>query len=198
LVCHGVPSPKIWRQYLKETVNQEDIASVVFRDKQYSWQAYNVTILGKAGKKLFSEPYSKNSYMRGFIQNLYLRPSCHNCPTKQLKSQSDITLGDFWGIQNLYPDFNDDKGINVVFVNTPKGADLLKKLDATFMETDYRKAINANAMVEQSVKAHLKRKLFFHLFDKKEKTVSQLVEKLLHKSFMDKVKGKIKRFLKIL
>ena len=197
LVCHGVPSPKVWQQYLKETVNPDDIKSINFRDKRYSWQTYHVTIFDKIGRKLFTEPYSKNSYMRGFIENLYLRPSCYQCVAKQFKSGSDITIGDFWGIQNFYPDFNDDKGVSVVFINTQKGIYLFDNLDITTIETDYEKAINANPMLEQSVKAHPKRKLFFQLFDKKEKTISQLVETLLHKSFLNKVICKIKRIVKI-
>jgi len=196
LVCHGVPSPKVWQQYLKEVVNQTDIKTIDFRDKRNGWRAFNVTASGKSGE-LFSEHHSKNSYMYGFLQNLYLRLSCYQCPVKQFKSGSDITIGDFWGIQNFYPDFNDDKGVSVVFINTQKGLDLFKELDVTCIETDYKKAVSANIMVEESVKPHPKRQLFFHLFNKKEKTVTQLVEKLLHKSFITKVKAKLKRILKI-
>jgi len=196
LICHGVPSPKVWRQYLKEIIKQEDITDIDFRDKRNGWQAYNITAMGKS-KELFSEHYSNNIYMRGFLQNLFLRPSCHQCPAKQFKSKSDITLGDFWGIQKFYPDFNDDKGISLVFTNTQKGLELFKKLDVAFIEIDYEKAINANPTIEKSAKTHPKRQLFFQLFEQKQDNINQLVKQMLHRSFADKVKGKIKRILKV-
>lgn len=58
--------------------------------------------------------------MRGFLADLYTRPSCHACPAKQLKSGSDITLGDFWGIESLMPEIDDDKGVSAIIVNSDK------------------------------------------------------------------------------
>lgn len=59
--------------------------------------------------------------MKGFLANLYLRPSCYKCPAKAGRSSSDLTIGDFWGINKFKPDFDDDKGVGAILVYTSKG-----------------------------------------------------------------------------
>ena len=70
--------------------------------------------------------------MKGFLRNLYLRKSCYNCSAKGFTSGSDITLGDFWGIQEELPEFDDDKGCSVVFINTKHGEDLFNQIQENF------------------------------------------------------------------
>lgn len=59
--------------------------------------------------------------MRGFLSDIYLRPSCYECKCKNGVSHSDLTIADFWGIDRLMPDFDDDKGVGLVLVNTTSG-----------------------------------------------------------------------------
>jgi len=195
LACHGVPSPKVWRKYLAEICPHNQIESINFRDKRNSWSAFHITITEKTKKDVLSECYTKNNFMRGFIQNLFLRPSCHQCPAKQFKSKSDMTLGDFWGIQNFYPNFNDEKGVSVVFINTEKGKSLFDNLAVTTVETNYEKTISANYIVEKSVKMHPKRKVFFQLFNQEQKSVNRIIEQLLYISYYMKIKNKMKQLL---
>ena len=155
-ICHGVPSPGVFRWYLQEEINNYarsaskntvsfppihsipkgdvlipeglEIEDIRFRDKREGWKKYSfVLTLAKAssdGKKnSVSSSYTLNNnpFLRGFLKDLYLRPSCHSCPTKSLKSGSDITIADFWGINKVIPKLDDDKGINAVIINTEKG-----------------------------------------------------------------------------
>ena len=141
-ICHGVPSPMVWRRYLKEEVarqcdrknsvlihpiHEEDVLveGISFRDKTMGWIKYSFALTlsttnGSGDKIQFCScsPMTKNEYLRGFMSNVYLRPSCYNCAFKKQKSGSDITLADFWGNVDT---FNDDKGICGVVVNTTKG-----------------------------------------------------------------------------
>lgn len=141
-VCHGVPSPGVWREYLKEEIarqcdgkntvlshpvlNGRDarIESISFRNKSLGWKKYSFALTfsvsdghGEKNSVLLSEPLNKNIFLRGFLADLYLRPSCYACPSKSFKSGSDITIGDFWGVQHVMPEIDDDKGVSVVMVN---------------------------------------------------------------------------------
>ena len=99
IVCHGVPSPKIWKWYLKQI--KLNNARISFRDKSTGWESYSFTI---NQKKKFTQYASDNLYMRAFVKNLSLRPSCYECQSKGIKRKSDITLGDFWGINKVCPE----------------------------------------------------------------------------------------------
>lgn len=123
-VCHSVPSPGVWRNYLSNYVKQnnrkkEDIKAIKFRDKITGWKGYSCSIAYVDGD-ICVEPREKNLWMKGFLAGLYNRPSCTQCPAKG-HSCADVVLGDFWGIDELAPEIDDDKGICVVIVNTDKG-----------------------------------------------------------------------------
>lgn len=130
VVCHGVPSPKVWQKYLEESVCKayhikgrknsfsfaEKICNINFRSKEKGWKEYNVSIGYNNGKKDVN-PFYENSYMNVFLSNFSLRPSCYICPAKIPYVQSDITLADFWGIDKLSPEIDDDKGCGLILVN---------------------------------------------------------------------------------
>lgn len=141
-ICHGVPSPGVWRKYLKQvialTCDKNTVSShlklllsernalvegISFRDKRLGWQKYSFSLTlsttdesGNKNTVSLSESLNENLFMRGFLANLYLRPSCYACPANKGKSGSDITLGDYWGISSLMPDYDDDKGISAISV----------------------------------------------------------------------------------
>ena len=131
LACHGVPSPGLWEKYVKalEKKYKGKLKSVNFRDKSRSWRKYEFgfEIFSKAknSTRYVSVPFIKDPYMALFIQSMSLRPSCYDCPAKDGKSCSDFTLADFWGVVDLMPQKNDDKGISLVLANTPKAANMM-------------------------------------------------------------------------
>ncbi len=151
IVCHGVPSPDVWQSYLASINGKQDrITYISMRNKKDGWSRYRMEI--HAGDvPLYSGKASLNLYSKGYLANLYLRPSCHACPARAGKSRSDITLGDYWGIQRFHPSFDDNKGTNLVLINTQKGMNHYGMIDVYHIETTYSQGIKENACVERSV-----------------------------------------------
>lgn len=129
-VCHGVPSPLVWKKYLEETIAREHklkIDAISFRNKDLGWKKYSfaltlsgVTNGGEKNTVLLSTIFPENEYMQAFLADFSLRPSCYACPAKGGKSGSDLTIGDFWGIEKIAPEIDDDKGCSLVIVHTDK------------------------------------------------------------------------------
>lgn len=193
IICHGVPSPFIWQKYL-EQYNSTELSSISFRDKTNSWKRYEVVI--RQGKKtLIREDIGKNIYMKLFLSDLCLRPSCSNCSSKSGKSKSDITIADFWGIQHLHPDFNDDKGCNLILINSKKGLNLFNKLECDKIETDFNTAIKYNPSYFKSVTEPKYRKYFFENFDKYGFEVHQKILKKQQPSLLRRIASRCKRLI---
>ncbi|MCD8222469.1 MAG: Coenzyme F420 hydrogenase/dehydrogenase, beta subunit C-terminal domain [Clostridiales bacterium] len=125
IVCHGAPSKKVWLQYLKwqEKRNGKKVVAVDFRDKEnFGWRAHIETLIMDDGNKVSSEVF-KNL----FYGHTVLRPSCYECPYKDVMHPGDITIADYWGIEKAAPEFDDDKGVSLVLVNNDKGESLFEK-----------------------------------------------------------------------
>lgn len=180
-VCHGVPSPKVWRLYLAEQLrlirnesfkpcSEASITDIQFRNKKNGWKSFSLqfTVSDEKGQKVVkTDSFQNNIFMRGFLHDLYLRPSCYACPAKKQTSGSDITLADFWGIQNHYPNFDDDKGVSLILVNTEAGMKIYHSLFNCLdnFDVEYSLALQGNSCIEQSVREHSGRSLFFHSLD---------------------------------
>lgn len=113
VICHGVPSPLVWNEYVKTLL---PVTAVSFRDKKIGWHKYGFSV--KHHSHECYELRQQNLFLRGYLQELYQRPICHHCPFREFKSGSDVTLGDFWGIHSIFPEMDDDKGVNIVFVKS--------------------------------------------------------------------------------
>ena len=166
IICHGVPSPLVWRKYLGEKIQQgglESIQSISFRNKNTGWENYSFQIEYNKNhlKSFFSEYASQNIFMKGFLADLYLRPSCYACPAKKLKSGSDITLGDFWGIQHIKPELDDDKGVCAFIINTRKGIEWQNKLVIQKYKFDFTDVVKGNPSLVYSVDIPEKRAAFY-------------------------------------
>ena len=127
-ICHGVPSPKAWHIYLNNIAKNKDITDIQFRDKSTGWKDYSFTM--KADGRTITEPHSSNIFMKAFLSNMFLRPSCYTCKFKSPATSSDVTVGDFWGLNILHPEFDDDKGCCAVMVHTDKAMEILKNADS--------------------------------------------------------------------
>lgn len=123
IICHGVPSPKIWKQYLKQ-FNIEKNAKILFRDKRTGWESYSFTI---DQREKYTQRASENLYMKVFLNNLCLRPSCYQCHSKGNFRKSDITLGDFWGVEKVCSEMYNEKGTSLILINSEKGKKFLEK-----------------------------------------------------------------------
>lgn len=164
IVCHGVPSPKVWKKYL-EQFNIEEDAKISFRDKSTGWDSYSFTI---DQKEKFTQLSSQNEYMKVFLKDLCLRPSCYDCHSKSLHRNSDITLADFWGIKNICPELYDNKGTSLVFINSKKGKELFEniKQDIEYKEVNIEEASKYNPSSYKSVPVPDKRNKYMeNIFD---------------------------------
>ena len=189
VVCHGVPSPKVWQVYLDEIarkggknsvlshpiVEKTEINHIDFRSKSIGWKKFSFALtLSKAtadGEKntvLLSSIFTENPYMNAFLSNLSLRPSCYDCPAKSGKSGSDITIADFWGIEDVLPEFDDDKGISLVLSYSEKGGRWLAGLDCECIEVDYWSAQRMNPLISTSVSKPINRAFFFRQLIRKK------------------------------
>lgn len=184
-VCHGVPSAKVWKEYLKyqEQKARSKVQFVSFRNKDTGWKNFSMKI-GFADGFVYSAPMREDPYLHAFLDNLCLRLSCHDCSFKGANRNSDITLADFWGIQDIMPEEDDDMGTSLVFVQSEKGQNILKRLNAQIMmkETDAEVAINHNIAMVKSVSAYHFRQYFFHRLGKTR--FDKLVNNCFNPSYM--------------
>lgn len=160
--CHGVPSPGLWQQYLKEQTAKDgrtikNIARINFRNKETGWKRYSVSIEYEDGKKYFGY-HGENPWTCSFINNLNLRPCCTKCSAKCNNSRADITLGDFWGADKFMPD-NDDKGITLVICHTDRAVDCM--MDIECKEYEMAEVLPYNKSLTRSTKENPKRIAFF-------------------------------------
>lgn len=222
IICHGVPSPKVWNIYLKETSSRllntipdeknsvvsaiggepkSCIEAISFRSKITGWKKYSFllklnffTFDGK-NTVVFTEPFGENNFMRAFLNDTILRPSCYSCPAKQGKSHSDITIADFWGIDTIDPAFDDDKGCCLVLLNTEKGCTVYNLFHLTSKEKTFEEGIKHNSAYYRSCKPHPSRTRFFKGLDKTE-NLSAYILRMQKPTFATRVKNKIKRYTK--
>lgn len=152
IVCHGVPSPLVWRDYLKNIRGNHEIGFVSTKLKIDSWRRYFYCITDNSNNYLVCESSSKNIYHQAYLKNFSIRPSCFNCPAKAGKSNSDITLGDCWGIDKMMPSIDDDKGVSYVSCGTQKGLEVVNKTVATRYEVPYEDCIRFNSCIINSTK----------------------------------------------
>jgi glycosyltransferase involved in cell wall biosynthesis/coenzyme F420-reducing hydrogenase beta subunit len=165
-VCHGVPSPKVWAG-CSEQYNELPIKSISFRDKSMGWEKSGqvvVVVVDDPQKGIVT--HRVKLYGRGFLSNYYLRPSCYNCKTKKLNRVSDITLADFWGINEIDPELNDDKGLSLLLVHSEKGERALQNNKIWRKQVNLMQALNHNYCAHTSVLRPIQRDRFFEDFNK--------------------------------
>ena len=216
-VCHGVPSPGVWRQYMKETIarmcyknsvssdpismDNAHVESISFRNKSTGWKKYSFALTlsattrsGVKNTVSLCEVFPQNTFMKGFLANLYLRPSCYVCPAKCGKSGSDITIGDLWGAPSIIGQEDDDKGTSLVLIN--KDIPYLKNhLPLWNKEIDFSSVLVYNPSIERSVEEKKKRVLFYSDI-KRGYRLEKVVSKLTKVSFYDKSIRLLKRIVK--
>lgn len=191
LVCHGVPSPGIWRRYMDETA-PEGAASVNFRDKVTGWKRFSLVMKDSSGKVLFSQREDENVFMDGFLKNLYLRPSCYLCPARKGRSGSDLTIADYWHLKKTLPDFDDNTGVGLVLVNTAKGARLFDSVDFERVETPYAPASAGNPAIENDFRPLKGREAFFRKAARAKRIVP-LIRKYTRDPFALRLRKRLKK-----
>lgn len=123
-VCKGVSSPKAYAEHISklEEKFKSKVSAVHMKNKRKGWHSLGILIKFKGGGEYFRKGWH-DPWVREYINNMHLRPSCYNCGYRTLPRVSDITLGDFWGIRGV--DKKElFKGISLVMINSPEGEKL--------------------------------------------------------------------------
>lgn len=145
IICHGSPKPQIWKDCKKwfEYRYKSNIAHVSFRDKRKGWRRYPTSIRFTNGKEIINT-YESQIYMRMFFSLLILEEKCFSCKFSNLNRVSDITLGDFWGINQIIPNVPVTKGVSLILANTEKGMSIIKNIMSSLSDEEILKEYIGN------------------------------------------------------
>lgn len=233
IICHGVPSPKVWNMYLEETCSKlmktrtdgkksvvsaqggeykSCIETISFRSKINGWKKYsfllkqNIPTCDGKNTDVFLENVQKNIYLRAFLSDMILRPSCYSCPAKAGKSGSDLTLADYWGIYTLVPELDDDKGVSAITANNERGESLMKSLGIRLYEAPLEDLVHKNPAFAKSTKMPANRNEFFKedgkgVYEKTKilcrvplkKKITRIIKNIVFSIFGARVLGTIKK-----
>lgn len=204
VICHGAPSPALWKKYAiyQEQKNAGKLKGINFRCKDESWTDFGMKEICKSipdneTKKLYISK-DKDYYMQMFLRDYCLRPSCYECAAKNVK-MSDLTIADFWGINDVAPEMNDGIGTSLVLVRTEKGKDVFKKVSSSMKlkEVSYEDGVRGNPAEYKSCTRPMQRNTFFD--DMQSMSFEELKQKYaapIKLSFITRVKRKAKKVIK--
>lgn len=199
VICHGVPSPKVWKHYLDGLSSRfgHPVKKVSFRDKSVSWDEYALSVKFGGCEAAVLESVSRNAYLRAFVRDLCLRPSCYVCKIKPWNSGSDITLADFWRIKDVYPDRFTTKGVSAVIIHSGKGMDIARRLSecGVFLSAKLADILRANQAYCKSKSCPPGRKIFMARY--KTHNMQGLVNRCLSGPFALRAFRKARRILHI-
>lgn len=181
MICHGVPSPWVWKCYLEERrlaeAPEAEIQAVNMRSKRTGWSRYGYcTEVRYTSGKISAVPQGEDGFVKGFVSNLYLRPSCSDCHFKGIYRSSDITLADYWGVWDQHPSLDDNKGTSLVLAHTAKGQALLREVDGRLyaQEVKVYEAVLQNSSAVRSSAPHPNREAFFVRLTKGKSVLEQI------------------------
>lgn len=197
IICHGVPSPLVWHKYvdLLKSTTILPLSKISHRDKTEGWKMFGIKATNNNNEIVCQENLQINIYLKTFLSNLCLRPSCYKCHALNGRSHSDITIADFWGIEHLHPEFDDDKGANLVFVNSEKGTEIFNSLNCEKIETNFESAIKYNTSYYKSVNEPKYRTYFFKNFHKKGFAIYDIIQHKQRPSLMRRIASRIKHLI---
>jgi len=168
VVCHGVPSPKVFRMYIESLEKKygSRISQFYFRDKRQSWRQPTIVFETENGRTKALAP-ADVSYCLSFYKDIDLRPACHSCAAKEGAHNADITMGDFWGLYEFKPELINPEGTSVVVVNSEKGKAALDACGDRLSLTEAgREHLEENNTLRRCVEPHARREDFFQDIDK--------------------------------
>lgn len=201
-ICHGVPSPLVWEKYLKFNYDISKIKNIYFRNKINGWNNFMCMVELKNGNKIYKSP-DDDLYMLGFLNNLYLRTSCHACSFKDFSRNSDFTIADCWGALEICPDINDDKGLSAVFIQSRKGEQLFEYLREKLVikELNSELVIKHNTSMIKSSLVNKNREKFFSYLSQDNLKINKLISKYyfqygFRKRLSVYLRNKLKNFIR--
>ena len=201
LVCHGVPSPKVWKKYILdlETKQESKIIRYSFRSKKTGYHDFGTEIHFANGTEIYThDKGDKKDFMHlAFFNELCSRPSCHDCAFKTLNRRSDFTLFDLWHLAEFVPQYEDDNGTSAVFAHSEKAVVILDELmkKHRLIKIDYKKAMDLDGNnIEFSMRPNKRRAEFFLDLDKM--AIDEMMTKYFGRSKKNVDLTLLKRILK--
>lgn len=204
IICHGVPSPALWRKYVEYLEEKEGgkLKYINFRSKDNTWEDFRVKkLVGTQSPRKIKRLYiskSADAYMQMFLRDYCLRPSCYACQAKEVK-QSDLTIADFWGIDKVAPEMNDGRGVSLVLIRNEMGQKILEVISdkVKMREVTYEEGVAANPSEYLSVTKPRQRDVFFQdMGNKKFDELEKQYVPPIKVSLKNKVKRKIRNIIK--
>ena len=195
IVCHSNPSPKVFEMYIKnrEEQNGKEIKLMYFRSKNKEMK--NGPYIEFTDGKIKSD----KTFNKAFNDMLISRPSCSQCKFCDTNRQADITIGDFWGIENIFPEFVDNDAISLLTINTARGNEIFQEIKEfmEYKESDLLQTFKSNHNSNQP--EHKKREEFFKGIENgriTKKNIAKMIEKYTKTPIIKKVARKLKRIIK--
>ena len=206
VICHGVPSPELWSRWIdyRGEAFGSDVCDVNMRSKTTGWLSYSAAYKHAAEKDSTgdteSRVFGEDWYMKAFLANASLRSSCLACPAKR-SSGADITLGDFWGFQNIHPEIDCSKGVSAVLCNSKKGERAFKAISRITLNgsATLDEVVAGNPSLIRSVSPHPMRDEFLNDVASGSSIPDLMAKWKFRQSLRQRVRGKlgaIKRRLK--
>lgn len=197
IVCHGVPSSVIFSEYLRmmEKKNYSRCISIDFRNKKdFGWAAHFETFFFR-GKVSGIRKSHSDVFKRLFYSDYITRPSCHQCPYKSFLRPGDVTLGDCWGINKVRPEFNDDKGVSLVIVNSEKGRYWFEKVSPELVYIEINKEGIMQKPLVSPYAPHRDRELFWE--DYRKYGIEYVIKKYVGHSGIRILRNHVKILLRL-
>lgn len=189
IICHGSPSPKLWREYA-ESIQKKDgrITYLTFKDKRNGWKSPTAYVKVNGSERPLKD------YVKVFYNRCALRPSCYECPYATTERKTDMTIGDFWHIEETIPDFYDPNGNSLFLIHTGRGEELFEKIRDNM---DYRLSNTAQcwqANLEAPTQKSEQRDVFWN--DYQKKGIDFVIKKYGTVPMKTKVKNKLFKILR--
>lgn len=199
IICFGVPSPKIYRDYINITEKKYNskILDINFRDRTKGWQNSSTKIKFADDAIKYLKPSNDNEWYRIFISHITTRESCNNCLYTSTDRKADITIGDFRGIENIDKDLDTTYGVSKILVNTEKGSKLFSTILPLYdvKKRKMKDAIRPNLVRPPKKNKNKNRDEFFQTYN--VQGFIKAYNKFVKEKFLNRVKirGKIKAFI---
>ena len=160
IMCHSMAEPAVWKKYVSELESQagSKVTSIRFRDKRRGWRDSTFVVEFADASKNIAENLYENAYVRAYFAGLATRKSCLDCPFRSGRCQADLIIGDFWGVEDHWPEMDDNRGISAVLLFTEKGQSLFDSLKVCKRQITYAQVVAKNPFLETSVKVDAKQR----------------------------------------
>lgn len=193
-VCHGIPSPGVWKRYLREKTLSKRIKEISFRDKNVGWKDYSLALSFDDGT-MMSKTVGEDPYLKAFVHNITIRKSCFNCKFRQLVRNSDLTLADCWGAENYLKEMNDNQGISAVIIHSEKGKNIFSMLDnIKTIKIDLKDFQRYNPSLTKQITKNDNRDYFFKKYVQENTEIERLLlECDSRRTFLNRIRNKINR-----